>query len=260
MKARPAVRWVVTGLVAGAVCTLAASASAAASSLSIHRHPKVVEYTFLGSVSGRLSTGARGRKLLLQRSVWPFTSQFRTVASKRTRGQGKYRFRVGPQIATRYRVVLASNQTVRSRRLTVYVKPFVLASRCTIGGRSCSRSLTLSRGRHRLAIAERMQWPALAYAHESAKSVYWYYGQRNGSERLPRSLSLKRVNHQQPLSTPQTARWRFARYVRVPSGAWTFRVVSCTRDTYHVDGFGLPGRHHCGASKITLRQSRHYLG
>ena len=104
-----------------------------------------------------------------------------------------------------------------------------------------------------------MQWPVLAYAQESAKSVYWYYGQRNGSTRAPRSLGLKRVNHQQPLAS-QTARWRFTRYIRVPSGAWTFRAVACTRDTYSTDGFGLPGRHHCGASSITLRQSRHYLG
>jgi hypothetical protein len=258
VKSRPLGR-LVAGLVASAVCTLAVSAPAAASSLSIHRHPLVVEYSFRGKISGRLSTGARGRKLLLERSVWPFTSDFRTVASTRTRRQGKYRFRVRPQIATRYRVVRASDQSVLSRTLTVYVKSLVVDSHCRIGGKNCSRSLTLSRGRHRLAITELMQWPAVVYAQESAKSVYWYYGQRNRSERPPRSLRLKAVNQQLPLSS-QTARWRFRHSVRVPAGAWTFRVVSCTRDAYHTDGFGLPGHHHCGASSITLRQSRHYLG
>jgi hypothetical protein len=259
MKARPAGWSVVAGLVVAALCALAGSAQAATPSLSIHRHPKVVEYTFSGRVSGRLSTRARGRELLLQRSVWPFTSHFQTVASTRTRRRGRYRFRVTPQIATRYRVLLASDHAVRSPKLTVYVKSLVVDSRCTLGGKRCSRALSLSPGRHRLTIAEVMQWPSPVYPRESAKKVYWYYGQRNGSKRAPRSLRRKAVNHQILLPS-ESARWHFRHTVRVPRGTWTFRVVSCTRDTYRKDGFGLPGRHHCGASSITLRQSRHYLG
>jgi hypothetical protein len=258
MKARPAWRWIVGGLAASTVCTLAATSAAAAISLSIHRHPKVVEYTFADRVFGRLSTGARGRKLLLQRSVWPFTTPFQTVASKRTRRLGRYRFRVHPQVATRYRVVLASDPSVRSRAVTVYVKSLLLDSHCRIGAQTCGNSLRLSPGRHRLRITEIMQWPPVVYPRESTKSVYWYYGQRN-TARPPRFLRLKTVNHQVPLPS-QEARWHFRHTVKVPSGSWTFRVVSCTRDTYHLDGFGLPGHHHCGDSTITLRQSRHYLG
>jgi hypothetical protein len=260
MDARRPGRLLVVALVAAALFTVALSAPAvAATTLSIHRHPKVVEYTFVGRIFGTLSTGARGRKLLLQRRVWPFTGAVQTVASTRTRRHGRYRFAVSPTIATRYRVVLASNPAVRSRATTVYVKSLVVSSRCTIGGQRCSRSLRLSPGRHRLTVVERMQWPAIVYPRESTKSVYWYYGQRNGSAHAPRSLGRKAVNHQGLLPS-QSARWHFRHTVRVPRGTWTFRVVSCTRDTYRKDGFGLPGRHHCGASRITLRQSRHYLG
>jgi hypothetical protein len=247
-------------LAGGAIAAVALSSPAlAATTLSIHRHPKVVEYTFVGRVFGTLSTGKRGRKLLLQRSVWPFKSGFRTVTSTRTRRRGRYRFAVSPGVATRYRVVLASNPAVHSRAATVYVKSFLVSSRCIVGGHRCSSSLRLSPGRHRLTVAERMQWPSLVYPRESAKSVYWYYGQRNGSTRPPRLLRLKAVN-QQRLLPSRMARWRFTRSIRVPRGSWTFRVVSCTRDTYSLDGFGLPRHHHCGDSSITLRQSRHYLG
>src|SRR5919201_262233 len=139
MDARRPGRLLVTALLAAVLFTVALSAPAvAATTLSIHRHPKVVEYTFAGRIFGTLSTVARGRKLLLQRRVWPFTGAVQTVASTRTRRHGRYRFAVSPGIATRYRVVLASNPAVRSRATTVYVKSLVLSSRCTIGGQRSS--------------------------------------------------------------------------------------------------------------------------
>jgi hypothetical protein len=245
--------------VASAICTLAVSAPAMASSLSIHRHPKVVRYTHRDRISGRLSSGVRGRKLLLQKSVWPFTKPFRSVASKRTGRLGKYRFRVKPRIATRYRVVLARHHSVRSRRVTVYVGPLNFDVHCTIGGVRCRHAHTLSPGKHKLTVTVRTKYPTSVYAHESAKSLYWYYGQRNGSHHPPGSLGLTTVNSQHPLSS-NTVRWHFEHSVTVPAGDWSFQIIACTIDDYNADGFALPGHHHCGASSLTHRQASHYVG
>ncbi len=174
----------------------------------------------------------------------------------------RYSFTVLPDIATRYRVELLSSGAPHRRisltaERTVYVSwggyftprtyPPCPAATCHIQSRL------------------HLFFPASAARFEAGKHWYDYLGVRVGPglPAVPKWLTLRHKNFY--VSKPRrvsstefelTIRFSFWKGLNGYRFAWDI----CTKDTESRDGFGLPGHHGCGASRVAWATIVRYLG
>jgi hypothetical protein len=167
--------------------------------------------------------------------VWPFSGGYRNAASSKT--TGSYSFSVAPAHATRYRVMVG---TATSQVVTVYVLPRKVSNTCNL----CHPGNTA--GTHTLTVSESDQAPPGKLA--VAPTEYFYYGQTNGSNGKPNTLSLVKTV---PLHIHADMLSYSASYtVHFPTTAFEFAYATCFKDAEAKDGVGLPGHHRCGNKTI----------
>jgi hypothetical protein len=238
-----------------AVCVGTPALGAPTRPVAARARPHVVSYREPVTISGH-ATRSRGVPVSLEVDRFPFASGPAEVSRQRTGRRGAYSFHQRPSHAARYRVALAHHPSEASRVVRVYVEPRVSRLRCNLCGASSHH-----RREHTLRFAFRLVYPADTFGTESAKPVYFYYGQRTGSAEPPKRLRLAEIVEQRELPHHRTGvvithRVRLSRLYR-------FALVACTRTSERVDGLGLPGApgsHGCGDHTISYRQSRFWLG
>jgi hypothetical protein len=178
----------------------------------------------------------------LEANPWPFQGGFHVIAHGKT--TGSYSFMVKPSHATRYRMHVGGTT---SSVLTVYVVERYLHRSCNL----CN--LNNGPGTHRLKVSAVVQAPPGPLAQHGP--VYFYYAQ-DRSTSPPRILRLvKRVRLH--ISGDRLS-FHLSYRVHFPLGVFHFSETFCWKDTESRDGVGLPGRHHCGQTRISARDN--YLG
>lgn len=185
----------------------------------------------------------------LQASTFPFNAGFTTVAQTTTGVGGSFVFTSQQTLATQYRVVLASDPSVQSSATTIYA----LANSSAWGGgiyRTCSRS-----GCHK-HFQNTAVFPAAVASLEGAKRAYYYFGIRYTGlgQTPPHYLRLVKTGRLHQLDGTQ---YRTGFSVNLPrrspkGDAYHYTWAICTKDTEPRDGLGFPGRHHCGAGRISI--------
>jgi hypothetical protein len=237
-----------------AVAAAGAAEAAAAASLTAKVSPKPVFLTHDVSVKGQLSAHKSGVGVVLETSRFPFPSGFSQIRSTNTGQNGDYQFSFKPTLATRVRVHLASDPSVRSRIPTAYVIPNYTNRKCKVTTPSGQTRTCVKPGHGDLTIhlSYHLTWPASAYDAESAKQVYIYYGQGGASP--PGTLTLRKTVSQKPLSGNKTA-VSVSYFVHAPQTAWSYHLSTCIKFTEAADGVGLPGNHHCGDQTVTSKQA-----
>jgi hypothetical protein len=247
-------------LCAGVLVSTGASASGP--SLSLKASPRVVDFSKRTKLSGALSNRKKGVPLELEAKPFPFTGAFHQVGKTTTGKHGKFVFHKMQTTATRYFVELKNDSSVRSKTRTAYIDGHVSHLRCFLrrSGQSvkCGPNQGIS-GNWTLHVSYYETYPTSAYATETPKPVYVYYGQHNGSQKHPKTLKLKKQVSQHAIGF-NTVKIAYAISVSLPANGYGFFAQSCTRDTESTNGFALPGHHHCGDSSITYRQATHYVG
>jgi hypothetical protein len=224
-----------------AVCavwvTAAGASGASGPTLFASAHVAGVPAVVFGSsiaLGGHESAGG-SQLAVLQADVWPFSAGYVNVASSKT--TGNYSFNVAPAHATRYRVMVG---TAASPVATVYVLARKVRNTCNL----CRQGNAA--GTHTLTVTETDQAPAGRLAVPGTE--YFYYGQTNGSNAKPKTLSLvKTVTlhiHAGTLS------YSASYTVHFPTTAFEFAYATCFKDAESKDGLGLPGHHRCGNNTI----------
>jgi hypothetical protein len=182
-----------------------------------------------------------------------FTGQVLPLPSGSTVG---YEFPVKPSVATKYQVRVSNGATVlaTSAAATVYVTEGSghnkITTHCS-GGR-CTTTWDVY-----VVVAT-----TKAERTESAKRWYLYFAIDTHLPRLPKSLprdnsaSAARPRRVNALEYEVTLTFRFRTTIKNPSS--DILPAGCTKDTESTDGYGLPGHHGCGASKIST--SSPYVG
>lgn len=218
------------------------------SPIGIRASERLVEYTRSVALTGRLASGRANVSVTLQARRFG-QKAFHDLARSATGTGGRYGFLAGPKLATSYRVTL-THRSVKSRTVTVYVAPLVIATTCNF----CVPSPP--NGKHTLRVSFRYEVPASAFAVEAAKRVYFYYGAAQGGpvskESLIRTVAQSARKHDQ-IDGKVSHRVDFGPGLR-------FQYNLCTLDSESSDGMGLPGHHHCGDATLTRRQFDSYLG
>lgn len=185
------------------------------------------------TISGNTADAVSGETVELQQSTFPFSSAFTTAAQTTTGSGGAYSFTTKPRLATRYRVVLASDSTSQSPVVTVYVGAHWISLRTA----PCSGSICHEH------FGVRVVYPAAVAKREARKPAYFYFGQHYGS----RPTRVKFVKTGRQRRRGHTYRTGFS--VSFSSAVyWQWEI--CTKDTEARDGLGLPGHHHCGDRSI----------
>ena len=194
------------------------------------------------ALSGRAQAG---RTIVVRAEPFPFTGGFRTVASTKASGSGRFHVVVRPTHATRYQAMI---QGVASRVITVYVTPRDTAS-CNICGSDRP-------GTYTVVLEDVWRYPPGPI--EASGPVYVYYGIHAGSTAVPVIHLVQTV----PLLRLTGSRLSGHAHFRVhfPSYQFHWNYVTCYRDAEARDGIGLPGHHHCGDSSLTVAEYKSYLG
>ena len=242
---------------AGAVAVAEAAPTA---SLSAKVSPKPVLLNHSVSVRGKLSTGKSGVGVVLETQRFPFAGAFQNTASTTTGAGGTYGFNFKPTLATRVRVRLASDPSVKSKTPTAYVIADYSHVTCSIRSSSgknyscnnpkgASGDLTIHLSFHRI-------YPASAYNAESAKNVYVYFNQRNSTKQPDHDLLRKTVK-QTKLGGNKTA-VNVSYFFHTPTTAWSYHLATCVKFTEAADGVGLPGHHGCGDQSVGHKQATSY--
>jgi hypothetical protein len=219
---------IIPGSPAGPVPTIRASA-------------RIHDYTQPTTISGRVANHRSGVPVTLHATTFPFGT-YRTVAQKSTTRGGNYQFTAKATLATRYRVSLSENTTVRSRIVTIYAGPHKSPVNCDICDEIVNESA--QPGPRTFRISFSVSFPTKVYDIESAKPWYFYYGQRNGSRRPPRVIRLVKSVRPTPIGN-NTVRVIITHRIRVPVGPLSFQAVACTRATQPFNGFGSPDQRSC---------------
>jgi hypothetical protein len=200
-------------------------------------------YGTAATITGAVADGQTGTAVELQGSTFPFHAGYTTLAQTVTGDGGSYSFTAKPTLATRYRVVLASDPTSQSTVVTVYVveRSTNRPSRPCGGGFRCQKHFSAD-----------VVYPAGVAKREGAKKVYYYFGIRYGSRTTPpsrvRLVGTGRQHHR------GGSRYRLGFSVSFSTMAdYYYYWETCTKDTEARDGYGLPGHHHCGARSITYK-------
>jgi hypothetical protein len=200
-----------------------------------------------------------GASVVLVASPFPFRGPTRVVASKRLHpasGRSRYSFRVSPDLATRYVVEVKAGDRrpgvlTRSRPSMIYVaaEPVYLPSTRT----SCSRPTCHE------TFSVTVSYPGTVARLELAKAWHTYLGVDLlplASPPPPRLLTLRqhwKVSAHRRIG-PQTYETTFALSFGVARDGYDWLAGVCTRSTEGRDGFGLPGRHSCGAERVPAQR------
>lgn len=217
---------------------------------------------FTGTVPSRKA----GVRVVLQASHFPF-QRFSDVSRAKTSAGGSYALRATIPVATRYRVVSGD---AKSRTVLIYATTtaFPQIPYDPTGGKRKSMDVTFW-----------VHYPAAVAGQEAGKPVYVYSGVRDKRGGWPMHYRLKlQGTLRQHLANgcdfwggrsmacftgpgPPATGYTEMPYVftfRVPaSGSRPANAVAvCVKDTEAVDGFGLPGHHHCGDPFIRDRDPR----
>lgn len=238
-------RLMLVGLVVLVAASVPASGAARTTSTSISITAQTANqpigglvYAIFGkkaTISGNTADALSGETVDLQESVFPFSSDFKTVAHTTTGSGGAYSFTTKPSLATRYQVVLASDPTSLSPVVTVYVGAHWISLR----SRPCSGSTCHEH------FGVRIVYPAAVAKREGRKRAYFYLGTHYGSPPARVKLVSTGRQHRHGHS------YRTGFSVAFPSTVyWQWEI--CTKDTESHDGLGLPGHHHCGKRSISL--------
>lgn len=243
-------------------------ALAAGSGISVHVSPNPVYYVSANQadIAGHLASGKSNVLVRLQKREWPFEGSFQSAKDKLTGNHGRFTFRQNPSLATQYQVV-APSSSAHSNVHTVFVMPGYANLHCTITDShgnvyTCQTHTHRNAGNYTLHFSFDYLYPGSAYNYEKGKRVYPYYGQRNGQQEPPSTLTLQGTVSQHELSGNRT-HVSIDQPISIPSTAWDFQITACTRTSVHDDGLGLrgpPGSHHCGDKTITYSQSQGPLG
>jgi hypothetical protein len=181
-----------------------------------------------------------------------FTGQVLPLAS----GSSGYEFPVKPSVATKYEVRVSNGSTVlaTSAPATVYVTEGSGHNKITT---SCSGGRCTTTWKVYILVAT-----TKAEKTEAAKRWFLYFAIDTHLPKVPKSLPLdkdasaakaRRIN---ALEYEVTLTFRFKTTIKNP--APDILPAGCTKDTESTDGYGLPGHHGCGASKIST--SSPYVG
>ncbi|MEA2128812.1 MAG: hypothetical protein QOJ85_1703 [Solirubrobacteraceae bacterium] len=228
--------------------------TSASTRLTISASSRRHDFTQAITISGRVANHKSGIPVTLHATMFPYGT-YRTIAQTSTRGGGYYRFRTRSDLATRYVTSLSTRSAERSGILTVYTSSHTSVFQCNL----CRHvSLTGPTRARTLRISYLTRYPAEVYHGEYAKPVYFYYGQRNDLGRPPPRLRLIKTITRLPIGN-NVARVDITHRIFF-TRQYTFEAAICTKDTQPINGFGLPGRHHCGQRTITYRQAQGYLG
>lgn len=228
--------------------------AAAKTAVSIKPSARVRDFTRSITISGRLASHRSGVNLQLFASEFPFAGAA-VVGQKSTKKGGYYRFRVRPDLATRYVVARSSDPTVQSKRVTVYRTVHRTKVKCNL----CGRIETVKRGSQTLRLSFKSRYPALVYAVESTKPHFFYYGQRNGSVRPPAQLGLVQTIAPLPIAN-NTISVDASYQIQLPANAFSLSAVICSKSTVAFNGFGEPDVRHCGDPTITRQQIKRGIG
>jgi len=180
------------------------------------------------------------------------------VAGTRTGRHGSYRFNVRPTIATRYRVV-APGQNATSGVRTVYAAAGSQRVSCTISGNGHTHrcgGVALLAGRYTLRFSFDWIYPPEFFSREIGLPVYFYYTQRNGSQRPPTTAKFQGTVGQSPASG-NLGHVTITQQINVPPTAWAFSWAACLQTQEQRIGLGAPGApgsHHCGAPSIKVSE------
>ena len=207
-------------------------------------------YGKTAQISGATSDGLPGTTVELQKSAFPFKAGFTAAGEAQTGDGGSYSFTAKPTLATKYRVVLASDPTSQSAIVNVYVAAdWINLPSSACSGLSCHKRF----GNH-------IVYPAAVAKRESGKAAYFYFGVRYGSHPTPPSrVRLVTTGHLRRLHG-NTYRVTFSVTFSTVQ-AYYYEWAICTQDTEAVDGLGLPGHHSCGGRSIPYSVIRKgYIG
>ena len=212
------------------------------------------DFTSSFTLSGRLSTGRAGVRVVLEGSEFPFSGAFHVLGDARTSRHGTFRFTTKIALATRFRVALASAPSVASPTLTVYALRHNVRLVCkpcgTTFGSPIHRTFTY-------------RVPGGIAAQEASEPVYVYFLMVPGNT-APSRLPLVETTHQRIIG-PGRISYTYA-VDAVPSGsgsrgtAFTWRIRACTRDDEASAGIGLPGHHQCGNPMVVDHGLGTYFG
>lgn len=239
-----------------------AQADGASPAVKIGVQPRVLNfrqprYRTVTTIRGRLLNRKPGTRVVLEASRWPFQQGFRPVGKARTRRGGLVEFERRPSLATRYRVAVPG-RGIRSRWHPVYVLPGFTPARCTISGNGRSggcKNFNASAGTYTLQISYDLLYPKSAYALESVKPFFFYYGQRNGSRRYPQVMALQEPTYPQLPGVPGSTHLEITRPIVLPGTDWRMYWTACSQTSEQLDGLGLPGApgsHGCGGPTTTV--------
>jgi hypothetical protein len=163
-----------------------------------------------------------------------------------------YSFSVQPLVATKYEVQVTTSTTtdVTSAIQTVYVTEGGTGSSAT----HCSHFHCTTTAKSFIKL------PAAAYKTESVKRWFLYFVIIGKT--LPKTVPLAKN------ATASKARkinageyeviftFKYTTHISKPQNH--ILTFGCTRDTETKDGFGLPGRHHCGDKRLSILDA--YVG
>jgi hypothetical protein len=212
-----------------------------------------------GTISGTVTGNQAGDVVSLLAE--PFrASAYKPVGQQVTltsAGSGSYSFAVQPSLATGYkvRVTTTTGTTTTVDATSALAMVYVEASghgfrphqKCT--STTCRYWYTAS-----------TVLPASAYKTESRKHVFMYLAQWYSAKhkakwfyrsRTATTSKVKRINSGE---FELTYTW----HVQLRTGQNYWLPLSCTKDSVAKDGLGLPGRHGCGAKRISVKAT--YLG
>ncbi|HXT94486.1 MAG TPA: serine/threonine-protein kinase [Trebonia sp.] len=214
-------------------------------------------------VSGKVSKASSGAVATLYAQRFPFREAPTKVGSVTLHpvgGTATYAFRVVPAVATRYRVEVfpgstSSSPVALSPAKTVYVA----IGQSSDDAQQCDGSVCS------VTLEQVVSAPPSALKGEMTKKPYPYLGLALSKTKKalpdPTTLSLG-AGHPMVLGVTQisTSRFRLAVSFSFTIGHDfdAVNVSACFKDTFAVDGVGLPGHHGCGDQRIPIPAA--YLG
>lgn len=164
-------------------------------------------------------------------------------------GVAPYSFNVKPSLATQYKVQVTGTDSAVSAVKTVYV---------TQGGRLTDIKAHASGSTVRFSFRLYVEMPASALKHEIGK--HWYEYLAVGYPKLPKNAALSKtatVSKARKVNSGEYYR-TFSYSFRARNASANPDPIECVKDTETKDGMGLPGRHGCGAKRVST--STIYLG
>ncbi len=212
------------------------------------------------NVSGRVSSGRAGLRVLLEFRRWPFHGPFKSASTQRTSRGGKFNFLQRPSRATEYRVSFSG--TVSAVK-TLYVYPGFENTTCTWSNSkshgSCAHAPSTP-GSYTMHFGFDYRYPAAVLAKERSLPVLVYFAECFGCTTAPGTLT-RQGNVSQTKAGSDTAHVSINQSFSVKAGQqYRWYLAPCTQTTERGNGFGLPGRpgsHHCGRSTVPAKYFEH---